>query len=173
MPARETFCFHGYRLRPVGLPDLSLATEWTKADPYHCDTTSPSFWIEQERDCDSYMLEDNIGPIFFFKMQRTSEAHIIEFHIQFPPPEERPSDQSLRNRRVMTGLVLGLEWIERVLLFSGVKEVFFKSQSPTLIRFCLRRLGFEHDGEFLTKRIDTPSGKGSRICAEPVHSNSS
>jgi hypothetical protein len=170
MPALETFCFDGYTLRPAGEGDVRLATEWTQGDPYHRNNTHPTFWLEQRRGSDSYVLEDNAGPVFFFKMMRTSEAHVVELHIQFPPPEYHLRQQKLRNSRQMVALILGFEWIERVLLFSGVTNVFFISHSPSLIRFCVKRLGFEQKGAHLTKRIAVP-GKGNEVCAELAHSS--
>ena len=166
MPAVETFSFSGYLLRPTDEGDLRLATEWTEADPHHRDTTNPSFWLEQSQISDSYLLENNHDPIFFFKMMRTSEAHVVELHIQFPPPPAYHVSQNFRNRQ-MIALLLGFDWIERMLYFSGVTEVFFMTHNPTLARFCTKRLGFDGTRARLTKLIAAP-GKGNGVCAEPL-----
>ena len=72
MPALSTFFFSGFTLRPSTAGDRTLATAWTKADPEHSTTTPPDFWIEQSDSTESYLLEDDAGPVFFFKMQRHS-----------------------------------------------------------------------------------------------------
>lgn len=149
MPATETFRFYGYTLRPATEADWLLAEEWSNADRYHVDAGNPMFWLDQSPQCESYLLLDRRGPIFFFKMQRTPDSHIIEFHIQFPPPARFVR----KNHRVMVGLMYGMEFLESMLPNSGITTVFFSSRSSNLIRYCVDRLGFVQNGERLTKTI--------------------
>jgi hypothetical protein len=163
MPATITFRFHDYELRPTDERDFVLAETWTLADPFHRDTVLPTFWFDQEPQSESYLLTENLyGPVFFFKMMRTRDPHIIELHIQFPPPGSTPKN------RLMSGLKLGLEWLEKQLSDTDITTVFFESRNPTLIQFCVRYLAFEQQGSRLVKALQFgPTGKGNGKCAEP------
>jgi hypothetical protein len=152
MPALCTFVFNGFTLRPASSGDRVLAILWNGADLEHRVTTQPDFWLEQSADCESYVLADQFGAVFFFKMQRHSREQ-IELHIQFPPACPQVTGELLRKRRVMRGLMLGLQWIEKALGGRGVSELLFKSHNESLISFCVKHLGFEREGERLTKAI--------------------
>lgn len=149
MTALNTFGFSGYTLRPAATSDLSLAQDWTEADDDHRETTFPTFWLAQGEGCDSYLLSDPIGPVFFFKMVRVDGAtQAVELHIQFMP-EAQPRDRE----RKREGLTQGMEWLERILRASGISHIRFKSTKPELIAFCRKRLGFRVEGEVLSKDI--------------------
>lgn len=152
--ARFTFC--GFTLRPAGMKDdRKLAAEWTAADRFHRLTTRADFWLEQEPGTESYLLEDKVGPVFFFKMVRTGKTE-VEVHIQFPPrPADHAASQAQR-ARVVQGLILGFEWLERVLLLTGVRTVFFVSKSPSLIAFTIKRMGFVRESGKLFKTLTPP-----------------
>jgi hypothetical protein len=152
MPALCTFVFSGFTLRPACSADMPLAAVWTNLDPEHSKTTSPDFWLEQNGHTESYLLEAQTGPVFFFKMQRHSQQQ-IELHIQFPPESKQITGELIRKHRVMSGLTLGLRWIEKALSARGVCELLFKSHSEALIQFCMKHLGFARDGDRLTKVI--------------------
>lgn len=146
MSAFDTFCFSGYTLRPAASSDLSLAQEWTVADPYHRDTTPAEFWLEQKPGRDSYLLSDGGGPIFFFKMEKAPlriDPFII-LHVQFMPTTDENAKE-----RVREGLRQGMEWLKRVARMSGVHELMFQSSNPELSAFCRRRLGFDVCGDDL------------------------
>lgn len=134
-----------------------LAQEWTDADAYHKHSTDGGFWFEQDSGIESYILEDKFGVVFFFKMQRHPHDE-VELHIQFPPPAQDPRTEAGRRDRVMRGLTLGLEWIEKVLALKEVSTLFFVSQNPSLIRFCEKRLGFTRAKKRLVKPIAQPKG---------------
>lgn len=137
MSATETYHFGTYTLRPAGMiVDFYLAHEWTRADPDHKDV-SPQFWLEQGPDSDAYLLLDQEGPLYFARLIRTTPEQ-VEMHIQFPP--------QTGHRRVVLGLMNGMVWLEKMLRRIRIRELYFKSCSPTLIRFAIRRLGFEDDG---------------------------
>ena len=152
MPALCTFVFSGFTLRPATPGDRPLATSWTEADLEHSRTTHPDFWLEQSNNVESYLLSDQIGPVFFFKMQRHSRQQ-VELHIQFPPESERITGELLRKRRVMRGLMLGLQWIEKALSSRGICELLFKSHNENLISFCVKHMGFDREGARLSKTI--------------------
>ena len=138
MPAISSFGFSGFLLKPASKTsaNLKLAADWIAADPDHRDTTPPEFWFDYRLGVESYLLEDKFGPVFFYKMNRT-KAREVEIHIQFPPA----SDPDTR-ARVMRGLTLGLEWIERVLAQREQTTLFFRTKNPALHRFAIKRLGF-------------------------------
>ena len=152
MTALATFSFQGYTLRPAIGKDRKEAAEWTKADPDHRDTTPADFWIEQGMGIESYVLDDRFGSVFFLKLVRQIH-HEIEIHIQFPPKPETATAAAEQRERVVNGLILGFEWLERVLILREVRAVFFTSKRPTLIRFAKKRLGFQTDGKLFRKVI--------------------
>jgi hypothetical protein len=142
MSARNTFTFAQYRLRPATEEDLPLAAAWVSADPHHRDTTEPGFWIEQKLARDSYVLEDEEGPIFFFKLHQLSKT-AVEMHVQFPPAI---ADNHQRYR-VQRGLIDGFTWLELPLKQAQVKVIHFDSTHPPLRKFATDRLGFAIQNE--------------------------
>lgn len=139
MTANLSFHFGEYLLRPASLDDMALAVKWTAAD-----AERPEFWIEQTAGRDSYMLEDQEGPVFFFKMHRLS-LKAVEIHTQFPPlgtvlhsSEKQEHDR----RRVQQAIIQGFRWLEGSLAKTKVKEIYFDSTHPPLRAFAVRRLGF-------------------------------
>jgi hypothetical protein len=94
----------------------------------------PEFWIDQKPGRDAYLMEDNAGPIFFFKICAI-DFQMVELHIQFGPPEQDKT-------RVRQALIEGLHWLEAVLKQAGIREVRFESDYPELVRFSQKRLGF-------------------------------
>ena len=170
MSALETFCFGAYTLRPAGMDwlDLTLAERWTAADLEHAGRFDPRFWLIQGMRMDAWLLSDRGGPIFFLKIVGSGpipwRADYAELFIQFKPP---PADRLERLRhlqRTQAALILGLEWLERILRQSRVKEIFFDSRSEMLIRFSVEKLGFERqaakDGfARLTKKIEPEAAR--------------
>jgi|SRR5215469_1922077 len=153
MSASHTYRFFQFTLRPAGsiATDLLLAQQWTAADPWHCSTVDPTFWLVQQLRCDSYLLLDQEGPLFFWR--GVFKDRSIEMHIQFPPtPGERMERQRLR-RRVRAGLLVGLTWLEGMLRKIGIEEIYFESVSPKLIDFCTHHLKFAQEGQRISKRI--------------------
>ena len=144
MPA---FYFHGYILRPAAAEHLWLAAGWNAADPDHCHTTKPEFWLEQGITVNNFLLEDQIGPVFFFKLVQKA-GDIGEIHIQFSPNES--TETRLRS---MSGLTVGWRWLEDCLFRNGFRLVYFNSKSPQLIHFCQKRLGFVWDGRRLERAV--------------------
>ena len=146
-----TFEFSGFTLRVATADDLPLAQAWTDADPDHRGMDA-GFWIEQKPGTNSMILEDALGPIFFFKMAKCGPLS-LELHIQFSP-----GDRGLK-LRTMQGLSKGMAWLEKNLAEQGYDALFFTSKSPHLIAFCECRLEFTaislKNGEALLKRYIT------------------
>lgn len=140
------FHFDRYTLR-IALPaDLRMAANWTEADPDHAGK-SPWFWIYQSDNVNSLLLEDEQGPVFFFRMQIMTGVE-IEVHIQFSP------DDSMQAReRVMRALLIGFAWLEIRLTQVGFRTMFFESKNPALILFCQKRMGFAWDGKRLERKM--------------------
>lgn len=176
MAALASFSFRGYTLRPAcadvppkgkrggkihpGLYDLQHATVWTKADPHHRHKTPPEFWLEQGPGVESYMMEDRYGPLLFFKMVRGPEK-TVEMHVQFPPYPHTPTGRAELRCRIVHALMLGFEWLERVLSLRGVESLSFVCDTPTLRQFCIKRLQFVQDkGTRLRKVIARPQYQG-------------
>jgi hypothetical protein len=141
MSARETYKFGPYVLRPAGAgkDDATLAKTWTSADPDHC-SIEPDFWLLQDGENDSYVLCDQMGPLYFARLIMISgpDGRAVEMHIQFPPDHAR---KELR-QRIAAGLLRGLEWLERMLRRVQVHELYFDSRSDSLIQFSIKRMGF-------------------------------
>lgn len=156
MSAIETFSFGRYTLRPAGRLsiDILLATQWTEADPDHAGRVAPDFWLEQRLGRDSYVLDDQDGPLFFFKAVHCHPR--VEIHVQFPPRFNAirfPGEAALQRHVLSRAMIEGLRWLERVLTQNDIREIYFDSANDPLIAFCTKRLGFNRDGSKLLKRL--------------------
>jgi hypothetical protein len=146
-----TFAFGGFCLRSATRADLPLAVSWTAADPDHAGRVDPEFWVEGNPGQESYLLSDQIGPLFFFKMclyEKPDAERLVEAHIQFAP--RRSPEDILRTRE---GLEKGFSWLEMVLRSRGIAELFFHSKERTLIAFCVKHLKFARERDYLRKRL--------------------
>ena len=161
MAALREFEFGGFKLKPATADYYRLAEVWTKNDPDHRDKLDFEFWLEQDACRDSYLLFDQDGPLFFFKMHLINRQTVRVF-IQFPteatskefantPEDIRKAQRT--GERLRRGLLLGMAWLEEMLKKNGVKEIFFDSVSKSLISFCVKRLGFTEEGEYLKKHL--------------------
>jgi hypothetical protein len=143
-----SFRFDGFTLRPAIDSDLLLAGYWVSADPDHRLTTKAIFWIEQSATSNSFLLEDQDGAVFFFKIVDEGNR-TLAIHIQFGP------DNTAQMRaRIMNGLTMGFAWLQKRLMAMGYEAVYFNSNNPSLIYFSQKRLGFVWDGKKLIRRID-------------------
>jgi hypothetical protein len=160
MTALNTFKFGDCFLRPADERDRELAERWTAADPDHAGRFDPGFWLENKLGRDGFLLSDRQGPVYFFKMHihwifefgPDTLRNVVQVFIQFPPCEEA------RPMRVFRALAEGCQWLERTIIPMGAEEMIFDSRNETLIRFCVKRLGFERDGEMLRKTLIRESG---------------
>jgi hypothetical protein len=136
-----SFTFGGFTLRPAGVEDLELAAAWSEADPAHRGTPA-AFWIAQSMDIKSFLLLDEDGPVFFFRMKAVfgTEGH-VQVYIQFPPDSTREMEE-----RVQRGLLEGFAWLESQLLRVPFYAVYFDTKNPKLAYFCRRQLGFMNTG---------------------------
>lgn len=162
MTALSTLRFDRFILRPAGsqLGDIQIAQNWTAKDQAHAGKVDPIFWLEQRPGIDSYLFHDDKGPLLFLKTvqliqkredpapKESKYKDTVEIHIQFMPRSTEEDFERTRN-----AMVIGLEWLERVLVGNGIEEVFFDSEDLRLIAFCVKRLGFVQQG---TDRLVKP-----------------
>jgi hypothetical protein len=153
LTAIDTFRFGSageFTLRPALLHYKTLAAEWTALDPDHAGRVPADFWLTQDHGVDSYLLQDDKGPLFFFRVDSTSTSRglVAALHIQFRPSEGPEDDERTRN-----GIYQGLTWLEPMLRAAGVRAVSFDSTNEPLVRYSVKRLGFEQRGSRLIKHI--------------------
>lgn len=155
-----TFKFDKYTLRPAeGEADLALAAAWMEADRWHRGQFKPEFWLEQSATVNSFVLEDEAGPIFFFKT-RLPELRApvgpkgVDLYIQFEPMDVLAGAPV--RWRTMVALEKGFAWLKKKLGGVGYDSVYFESKNPKLIEFCERRLGFV---------VDAATERGTRLKA--------
>jgi hypothetical protein len=133
--------FDGYTFRPATPDDQHLARLWNSMDPDHkWELQYPEYWIEQNSQVNSYVLEDAIGILFFVK----SIQHMgreIEISLQF----DRECGM-VSKTRVMSGMEVGFAWLKKALPMNGFKALYFVSKNKDLILFTEKRLGFVKDG---------------------------
>lgn len=142
MSEPNVFHFEGFTLRPAAIEDIELAWTWTQADPAHRGTPA-AFWIAQTFDVKSYLLIDDVGPVFFFRMQASfGEEGAVQVWIQFPMKCTREPDE-----RMSRGMAAGFMWLEKVLAGIGFAAVYFDTRNPKLVYFCRRQLGFVNTGK--------------------------
>ena len=97
---------------------------------------------------------------------------VVEVRMQFAPyvetapppnyplntPARIEAAKPINPDRTMRGLILGTEWLCRSLAQFDVSALCFESESPSLIRFCQKRMEFRRDGESLIKWLVEPDG---------------
>jgi hypothetical protein len=164
MTATQSLKFgEGFTLEPASSEHKKLAEEWTAWDTDHARRVDPPFWLEQANDRDSYLCSDRQGPVLFFKMI----IRVAGYGILLPPGPEHtrkmaelhmqfmPASTMADHERIRTALMKGCPWIETLLIGAGVEEIYFDSQSPGLVAFTTKRLGFNTQGDGqLRKRLE-------------------
>jgi hypothetical protein len=135
------YSFDGYTFRPATTEDLPLARLWNMRDPDHAwELRYPEYWIEQNDQVNSYVLEDGRGIVFFVKAIRY-RSHEVEIALQFDR-----SYGMVSKARAMRGMQAGFAWLREALPMNGFRSVFFASKNAELIGFTEKRLGFVKDG---------------------------
>lgn len=150
-----TYYFDGFTLRPAVTEDLALAKAWTLGDPFHRDSTQPAFWVMQTPTTNSYLLEDEKGAVFFFRVDERGST--VEIHIQFT------SGNAITQARTRRGMIAGFKWLEKTLLESGFEGYYFHSNSPQLVYFCQNRFNFQWDGKKLWRNVRTSDGQAKQF----------
>lgn len=137
-----TFKFDKYTMRPAeGEWDLKLVKDWIFSDPWHRGRFEPEWWLEQSATVNSFVLEDDGGPILFFQT-RLMSATKVDLFIQFSPKMPGLSFMP----RTPHALTVAFAWFAKKLGALKYDSVYFTSKNPQLIEFCERRLGFVVDG---------------------------
>lgn len=161
MTATKILNFDGYRLEPATYEHKDLAEQWTAWDRDHAGQVDPSFWLEQDEACDSYLVSDGIGPVLFFKVMTWIMGSLhnasfntgpnkkkAEIHMQF-----MPASTTIDHQRIGGALLKGCPWLEELLRAAGVEEIYFDSTSPGLVAFTTKRMGFTQEDGRLRKRL--------------------
>lgn len=134
--------FDGYTFRPALPKDQTLSRIWNLMDREHTwEAQYPDYWIQQNERVTSYLLEDEIGVVFFVKAIRQKERE-VEITIQFDRQRGMVS-----KTRVMMGMQFGFEWLKKALPENGFRTLYFISKNPELIAFAEKAMGFVKDGE--------------------------
>lgn len=144
-----------YLLEPAAAKHKALAEQWTAWDPDHAGRVDPSFWLEQDEACDSYLVSDGMGPVLFFKVIIWTDRDffqyrkkVAEIHMQF-----MPASTTIDHQRIGGALLKGCPWLEELLRAAGVEEIYFDSTSPGLVAFTTKRMGFTQEDGRLRKRL--------------------
>jgi hypothetical protein len=133
--------FDGYTFRPATLDDKPLSRMWNLMDPEHkWELQYPDYWVDQNNQVNSYVLEDAIGILFFVKSIRQADNE-IEISLQF----DRECG-TVSRARVVRGLEAGFGWLKKALPMNGFKTLYFFSKNEDLVLFTEKRLGFVKDG---------------------------
>jgi hypothetical protein len=141
--------FDGYTFRPATAKDLPLARQWNRMDPDHTwELQYPEYWIEQNSQVNSYLLEDAIGTLFFVKSIRHM-GNEVEISLQFDRQHGMVS-----KGRVTRGMEVGFAWLKKALPMNGFTALYFVSKTEELISFTEKRLGFKRDGIRMIYRLE-------------------
>lgn len=144
--------FDGYTFRPATEEDLPLAQQWNMMDADHkWEMHYPEYWIEQNSQVNSYLLEDAIGTLFFVKSIRHM-GHEVEISLQF----DRQCGM-VSKARAMKGMEVGFAWLKKALPMNGFTALYFVSKTEDLIAFTEKRLGFVRDGIRMIYRLEEVS----------------
>lgn len=122
--------------RPLGVADLPMLQRALDQDEYeHLETknfTKDSAY--------SVVYEDRLGPIGVLRYTRESDR------LRLVTVWCDNSDASRNGKSV----VIAIADTVRLAREGGYKEIVFKTDNPSLTRFCIDRLGFEEDkGEYV------------------------
>jgi hypothetical protein len=116
--------------------DLPQIAEWISADPYHQHLGQPEWWITGNGIL-AFCLMDDVGPLTYVRLD--DEGEYARIHIQFAPEEV------VSKRRLVVGLIRGLQMVLSFIKDRGYKGLVFESVSPTLIAF-FQKQGFKPVG---------------------------
>lgn len=129
------------QLRSITPYDYSDLKEAIRKDPYHRDTTTPEFFYLPLTMCNVYYDEE--GTILWLRLCSDVDR-VVHLDIQF-----RRNRDARRNKAAM-------DWGFPDLI-SRAKDKFrafiFESTSPHLINYCIDKLGFKQEQNFLRKEL--------------------
>jgi hypothetical protein len=125
------------RMRSVNPSDQPILAKWIANDPAHAGVLTPEFFMSDQAQCLVYEAFDGLNhhPALYIRLEPVTPVLIRAF-VQFP--DDR------RNGRHLMG---AFQIVKDTLAKAGFTHLVFDSVSPTLIRFCTRRLGFVYAGE--------------------------
>jgi hypothetical protein len=122
-------------VRPVNPMDQAVLANWIARDPAHSGVMTPEFYMSEDAQCLVYEAFDGLKylPALYIRLEPVS-AERVRAYVQFPP-WKNPRD-----------LVRAFRIVKETLAKAGFHELVFDSVSPTLVRFCQRRMGFVAEG---------------------------
>ena len=120
--------------------DYELLLSSLQKDKYHRDTTT-MFFVEPKTICNVY--EDTSGPILFLRGK--AEGTTLRLDIQFVSNDD--------HRRNLKAMVIGFPLLVENARQSGFEKVYFESETPALVAFSQKRLGFVATGRILERVI--------------------
>lgn len=113
--------------RLIGTQDARILAASLARDEHHKDTTVPDFFYTPGTVCKVY--EDEAGPICYVRCSK-----VLRLDIQYADNEDR--------KRNLNAMISGFDELEKKARTNGYTEVVFKTNSPLLKKFCIRRFGF-------------------------------
>lgn len=124
---------------PEDLPILELSLA---ADPHHIGTNTDFFLLDGTV---TKVYCDERGPIVFVRgaVIRRFDKKVLRIDTQYVS-----NDDTKRNARAT---FFGLDTLSKRAKEDGFEELYFCSNSPLLIAFCVKRFGFEESNGELRK----------------------
>lgn len=116
-------------VRPVNPADKSVLAAWIANDPVHAGVMTPDFFMD-DKDAQCLVFEDASGPAMYIRLDPASPTK-VRAYVQFPD-----------SRHNAISLTRAFQIVKDTLKKAGFNQLVFDSVSPSLIRFCKRRLGF-------------------------------
>lgn len=123
------------KLLPSVNEDIPQIQEWVNADSWHQNQKQPEWWLTGTDCFLAGCVQDDIGPVVYFKVEEESEA--FRLHVQFAPRTEVS-----RRRLIIAIAEVGPALFG--LLLSKKSKIVFSSSNPSLVRF-MRSAGFKPD----------------------------
>jgi hypothetical protein len=123
--------------RPLGVADLPMLQRALDQDEYE-HLGSKNFTMDSAY---SIVYEDEVGPIGILRYTRDSDGRLRLVTVWCDNADKQRNGKSV---------VVAITDTVRLARQGGYKEIVFCTQSPSLARFCIDRLGFEEDkGEYV------------------------
>jgi hypothetical protein len=121
------------KFRPSNEEDVTSLAAWLAADDYH-NSQNVADWVAKGGDVETFY--DEHGSLFTIRLE-----HAIRIHFQHNT--DLPTD-----RRLAEAMSKGIEIVKDGARQHGVRELIFRSDAESLIRFFEKR-GFKRGEEFV------------------------
>lgn len=110
-----------------------LVMKWMRedTDPAH-HVMSPDIW--EEKNTETLVVSDDEGIVGFVRLRKKGDTLRINFQLD--------CTQKKRNAKAMMTV---FPFLRDMAKNAGYKQIAFTSITEPLIKFCIRRLGFQHE----------------------------